>query len=136
MIRAWTFANILKWEMHSLQRLLPAQSLSKFAVQRPQNQNNVCKNVSLVHTSCLVFKQKGNSKKDKKPVFNSIDDVLDELSDDEDDEKAAAPTERIFANLNSPVAKFMSEMGKQKHGIVTVFMIECLIFWLIPTTYH
>ena len=65
---------------------------------------------ALIHTSPLVYKKSGGSKKSKKG--SSLDDLLDELSDDEDDTSAQKQPAIASINPNSPVSKFLKDQLK------------------------
>jgi len=67
---------------------------------------------ALIHTSPLVYKKSGGSKKSKKG--SSLDDLLDELSDDEDDTSAQKQPAIASINPNSPVSKFLKDQVKGK----------------------
>ena len=70
---------------------------------------------ALIHTSPLVYKKSGGSKKSKKG--SSLDDLLDELSDDEDDTSAQKQPAIASINPNSPVSKFLKDQVKGIHAI-------------------
>ena len=65
---------------------------------------------ALIHTTPLVCKKSGGSKKSKKG--SSLDDLLDELSDDEDDTSAQNQPSIASINPNSPVSKFLKNQVK------------------------
>ena len=71
---------------------------------------------ALIHTSPLVYKKSGGSKKSKKG--SSLDDLLDELSDDEDDTSAQKQPAIASINPNSPVSKFLKDQVK---GILFIY---------------
>ena len=71
---------------------------------------------ALIHTSPSVYKKSGGSKKSKKG--GSLDDLLDELSDDEDDTSAQKQPEIASINPNSPVSKFLKDQVK---GILFIY---------------
>jgi hypothetical protein len=90
---------------------------SALRCQRINPKNSVVgnsNNFTLIHTTPLVCKKSGGSKKSKKG--SSLDDLLDELSDDEDDTSAQNQPAIDTMNPNSPVSKFLKDQIK---GICT-----------------
>ena len=83
---------------------------------------------ALIHTSPLVYKKSGGSKKSKKG--SSLDDLLDELSDDEDDTSAQKQPVIASINPNSPVSKFLKDQVK---GTYTMFLLKYFLKSIPPS---
>ena len=67
-----------------------------------------------IHLSSTFCKKKSPSSKKNKPE-NAIDKLLDELSDDEEEEvgeEDSGMTRRVNINYDSPVNKFLTSKGK------------------------